>query len=227
MLPIVAVPIGDHDVVRAAFTWNVAVEVARLGGRAVVLAPERDDPSPLWPEPGIGPLGAELILTPAGDLGSLYRVASDIAIGRDKGEEGGLLLVRVPPRWLRAPCDGGALLRSPLLFTSSATTDLRESFGLAKLILARNPEARIGVTIHGARKRGEAEDAFLRLASAMRRRFARDVTSYGLLVDDLAVYRAIVAQRPIGLVHPQSAAARALRDVARLLLEDLTKPAHA
>jgi MinD-like ATPase involved in chromosome partitioning or flagellar assembly len=46
------------------------------------------------------------------------------------------------------------------------------------------------------------------------------VQSYGLLVDALHVYRAIVAQRPIGLAHPQSPAARALRDVAQLLLTD-------
>jgi MinD-like ATPase involved in chromosome partitioning or flagellar assembly len=51
--------------------------------------------------------------------------------------------------------------------------------------------------------------------------------SYGLLVDDLHVYRAIVARRPIGLEHPQSPAARALRDVARLVLEDARKIALA
>ena len=28
-LPIVGVPLGERDVVRAAFTWNLAVEVAR------------------------------------------------------------------------------------------------------------------------------------------------------------------------------------------------------
>jgi MinD-like ATPase involved in chromosome partitioning or flagellar assembly len=39
-------------------------------------------------------------------------------------------------------------------------------------------------------------------------------------ISDLHIYRAIVAQRPIGLEHPQSRAARALRDVASLLLAD-------
>ena len=38
-LPIVAVPVGERDVVRAAFVWNLAVEVARLGGSATLLAP--------------------------------------------------------------------------------------------------------------------------------------------------------------------------------------------
>jgi MinD-like ATPase involved in chromosome partitioning or flagellar assembly len=48
--------------------------------------------------------------------------------------------------------------------------------------------------------------------------------SYGLLVDDLHIYRASVAHRPIGLEHPQSRAARALRDVAQLLLDDAQDP---
>jgi MinD-like ATPase involved in chromosome partitioning or flagellar assembly len=39
-------------------------------------------------------------------------------------------------------------------------------------------------------------------------------------MDDLHVYRSIVARRPIGLEHPQSPAARALHDVAGLLLDD-------
>jgi hypothetical protein len=56
-LPIVAVPLGDRDVVRAAFAWNLAVEVARLGASAALLAPEGAEPSPLWPESGPGPVG--------------------------------------------------------------------------------------------------------------------------------------------------------------------------
>ena len=32
-LPLIGVPIGEQDVVRAAFAWNLAVEIARvLGG---------------------------------------------------------------------------------------------------------------------------------------------------------------------------------------------------
>jgi MinD-like ATPase involved in chromosome partitioning or flagellar assembly len=80
--------------------------------------------------------------------------------------------------------------------------------------------ARVGVTIHGARRMGEAEAAFGRLARSTANHLGRELTSYGLLVDDLHVYRAIVDKRPIGLVHPQSPAARCLRDVAEMLLRD-------
>jgi hypothetical protein len=225
-LPIVGVPIGERDVVRAAFTWNLAVEVARLGGRSLVLTPGMDDPSPLWPAAGIGPLGTELIQTPATDLGSLYRVAIDAAVSRADGAAGGgLILVRIPPTWLRKTADGAALLRWMLLFSSPDTRDLRETYGVAKLLLTAHPQAQVGVTIHGARRRQEAEHAYSRLAHTTQKCLARDLLSYGLLVDDLDVYRAIVAQRPIGLAHPQSPAARALRDVAQLLLDDARKRA--
>jgi hypothetical protein len=39
-------------------------------------------------------------------------------------------------------------------------------------------------------------------------------------VNDLHVFRAIAAQRPIGLAHPEAPAARALTDVARLISVD-------
>lgn len=228
VLPTIALPIGDQDVVRAAFAWNLAVEVARLGGRAIVVTPGHDDPSPLWPEVGIGPLGAELVVTPADDLAALYRVAVDIAVARaDGAADGGLVFVRVPPAWLREAGEGAALLRWTLLFTSSHGADLRETYGISKLVMRANRAAQVGITIHGAKALSEAENAFTKLAQTAHRNLRRDLLSYGLLVDDLHVYRAIVAQRPIGLEHPQSPAARALRDVAQMVLDDARKRAVA
>jgi MinD-like ATPase involved in chromosome partitioning or flagellar assembly len=106
------------------------------------------------------------------------------------------------------------------LLTSSEPRDLLESYGIAKLLRAASSDARIGVSVHGARRKGEAAAAFDRLADVSRRRLDLSLASYGQLVDDIQVYRAIVAQRPIGLIHPQSPAARSLSDVAELLLAD-------
>lgn len=220
-LSIVSVPIGERDVVRAAFTWNLAVEIARLGGRAIVLSPDEATPSPLWPVAGPGPLGVELRPTLAKDLDSLQEAALEAATTKVSGDtEGGVVFVRIPPAWLETSALAPALMDWTLLFTSSATSDLREALKLARAVMSKKAGARVGVTIHGVHCRSEAETAFERIARATRRKPGRDVTSYGLLVDDLQVYRAIVAQRPIGLAHPQSPAARALRDVAQLLLDD-------
>ena len=227
-LPIVAVPVGERDVVRAAFVWNLAVEIARLGGSATLLAPSPPEPSPIWPEAGPGPVGAEVVFTLADGLAQLHRAALDLAVARAADSaEGGLVLVCVPPAWLARPVDGRALLRWVLLFASTERLDLLETYGLAKRVLAASHQARVGVTIHGARRVADAQSAFLHLAAVAARHLGRDLASYGLLVDDLHIYRAIVSRRPIGLEHPQSRAARALRDVARLLLEDARKMALA
>ncbi|MBY0399611.1 hypothetical protein K2X89_04905, partial [Myxococcota bacterium] len=66
----------------------------------------------------------------------------------------------------------------------------------------------------------EARESFDELARRCRERLGVGLSSYGLLTDELDVYRAIAAGRPIGDSHPHSPAARALRDVARLIYED-------
>jgi len=218
---VLAVPIAGRDVVRAAFSWNLAFEIRRAGARATVVAPAADEHSGLWPDPDGRPGGTEIVWAAARDLPELERVAFEVAREPGPRQRGpGIVLVRVPPLWLRAPSGAARLLRWTLLLTSSEPRDLLESYGIAKLLRAGSGDARIGVSVHGARRKGEAAAAFNRLADVSRRRLDLSLTSYGQLVDDIQVYRAIVAQRPIGLIHPQSPAARSLSDVAELLLAD-------
>ena len=82
------------------------------------------------------------------------------------------------------------------------------------------PGVEVGVTIHGVNQIDEARRAFDDLARACEERLGLSLASYGLLVDDLDLYRAIAAGRPIGRENPNAPAARALTDVARLLYED-------
>jgi hypothetical protein len=220
-LPIVALPIGSRDVVRAAFAWNLAVELARRGASATLLAPEEPESSLLWPEPGPGPVGAELVLAPCAGLAELARAALDLAVARAAdAPDGGVVLARVPPEWLREARHARALLRWVLLFATAEGAELHEAYALAKRVLAAVPETRIGVTVHGVRRVAEAEAGFRRVAGVASRHLGAQLLSYGFLVDDLHVYRAITARRPVGIEHPQSRAARALGDVARLILDD-------
>ena len=166
-------------------------------------------------------MGAEVIHSVARDIGELHRRALDVSVARaPEAEEGGVVFVRVPPTWIANAPERSGLLRWNLLFTSDDSRDLLEAYGTAKLLMGAHPAARVGVIVHGAQRIAEAESAFARLARSTERHLGRTLESYGLLVDDLHVYRAIVAQRPIGLAHPQSAAARSLRDVAEMVLAD-------
>jgi hypothetical protein len=220
-LPILGIPIGERDVVRAALAWNLAIETARLGGSTIMLAPASDEASPLWPEPGLGPLGAELVLCPATDLESLYAAATDLARSRAKGtRRAGIIFVRIPPAWLANGDMKASPIRWFLLLTSANRRDLHEAYDLAKTMSATNDRAEIGVTIHNVKTISEARGAFEYLSRISQEQLGLALSSYGLLVDDLHVYRAIAAQRPIGLAHPQAPATRALMDVAQLLHED-------
>jgi len=222
-LPILGIPIGDREIVPAALLWNLAVETARLGGTAIVLAPAADRGSPLWPEPGDGPLGAELHVCEARSLGELHRSAIELAHRRASGPRraGGLVFVRIPSQWLEAARSFETQpFRWLLLLSSARSRDLRAAYGIAEVVLKSNPKLELGVTIHGVQSIEEARQAFDRLNERVERSVGPSLCSYGLLVDDLDVYRAIAAQKPIGLAHPQAPATRALMDVARLLYED-------
>jgi hypothetical protein len=147
--------------------------------------------------------------------------AAELADGSAAGT--GLVLACVPAAGCERAFAGE--LDWALLLTAPERAALRRTEGLARRVIETAPEARVGVTVHGARSVGEARDAFEQLAAAVERDLSRGLTSYGLLVDDLALYRGIVERRPVGLMRPQSPAARALADVAGLLLEDAGSPA--
>ena len=224
-LPVCAVPLGERDVVRAAHVWNLGVEIARLGGQVVLVAPETGNGA-LWPMPGRGPVGMELVLArvdgPATLLGEARRLAAKRANGPP---EGGLLLVRLPPDWIERMPDRAAFFERALLLATADERDLAAATRLATRLLRAAPDLTLGATIHGVRRVGEAARAFARLAGEIECRHGRTLRSYGLLVDDLHLYRSIVSRRPVGISHPHSPAARTLREVAELLLEDAREPA--
>ena len=66
----------------------------------------------------------------------------------------------------------------------------------------------------------EARDCFDRLATAAGQRLGCTLVSYGLLVDDVHLSRSIVTGRPIALASAHATSARALADVAAMLLGD-------
>lgn len=231
-LSILGVPLGERDVVHAAYTWNLAVETARLGGASAIVAPEIDRDTPLWPGAGRGPLDVEIVYSPAGDLASLRRAAAEVAEERGRtARRGGIVFARIPPAWLERaapPTAATSLEGSPgvewirwlLLFSSTRRRDVEATFENVRRWVRERPGLEIGVTIQGVRQIAAARESFDELARSCDERLGVPLASYGLLVDDLEIYRAIATGRPIGESRPGIPAARALTDVARLLYED-------
>lgn len=138
----------------------------------------------------------------------------------ERSTDGAIVLECPPAELLSAAAAAPGAPELWLLLSSPDPDDLARARAQASEIATAQPRARIGATIHGVRRIAEARAAFEQLAGRLEAETGIAVRSYGLLVDDLHLYRAIVAQRPIGLAHPAAPATRALADVARLLLED-------
>jgi hypothetical protein len=227
-LPIVAVPLGERDVVRTAFAWNVAVELSRLGGVATVLACDGSGEVGPWTSVTAGGEGAELVFSGARSIADLARAACDLAVVRAADtDEAGAVLACLRPDWLRDAGAGRPLLHHALVFASPDRRDLVDAYALAKRLAAVDRAVRVGVTIHGVASVAEAKRTFGRLARATERHLGLALISYGVLLDELDVYRCTVDRLPVGVARPQSLAARSLRDVAQLLFGDLKDMARA
>lgn len=220
-LSVLGVPLGERELVHAAYTWSLAVETARQGGSVAVVAPESDRRAALWPVPAPGPRSPEVVYCPATGLTALRETASDVARARSRSAAaGGIVFARIPPRWLEEGPEEPDPIRWLLTFSSPRREDASATLDRIERWIARRPGLEIGVTVHGVRRVEEARDAFDELARRCEERFGIALASYGLLTDELDVHRAIAAGRSVGDLRPDSPAARALGDVARLLYED-------
>ncbi|MEZ4216311.1 MAG: hypothetical protein R3E88_07525 [Myxococcota bacterium] len=223
---VVAIPVGDGDVLRAAFAWNLCVELARAGAEASLVAARDESSEAVWPGDGPGPLGCRVALLDRAPAAEIARTALAQAAERSGGRAR-CVLACVPELALREVA-AGPDAPGTWLVLCAADDDGRRRAAAAVLDIARAaPAARIGATIHGVRSIAEARTAFDALASATDAAIPRPIASYGLVADDLHLYRAILSQRPVGLAHPQSPAARTLADVAALLVEDIGGAADA
>jgi len=218
-LPLIGVPLASADPVRGALLWNLAVEAARQGARAALLAPRSLCATPAWPLPGRGPLGAQAIRVDSDEAADMARSAEEWvrdATSRDRS----LALAALPATCLRKAADAAALLRWTLLLVRPDEIETREAWSALEAIAAHARDARIGVTVFGVRGIAEARDCFERLSSAAEERLGATLVSYGLLVDDVHLSRSIVTGRPIALASAHATSARALADVASMLLAD-------
>lgn len=223
-LPIIAVPIAEQQIVCASLVSGMADHIAALGGDATILTPNTPNARVLFLRSSVESDGARVQTTRAESLSALYSAAVELSETRGgDSEAGGVVVVRVPPSWLRGAEDASDLLDWMLLFSATDARSLADTYALAAWALGENAKAEIGVTIYGAEGRREAESAFGALARSVEQRLGLSVASYGLLVEDLDVYRAIVTGRALGRSNPQSLAADGLREAAKLVFERARK----
>jgi hypothetical protein len=217
---LVCVPLTPHDVVRGALLWNLAVEASRQGAQVSLVAPAEERCTP-WLPACRAPLGVDVQKVEADALGAFAPSAEQAARrAASRGGEVALALAAVPHAWLRGADTGPLSLRWVLLLARPDERELLETWSALEAVAVRAPNARIGASVFGVRTLADARRAFEGLAALAELELQRELVSYGVLIDDVHLSRSIVSQRPIGLEKPGSAAARALADVASMLIED-------
>jgi len=228
-LPLASVPVGDSDLLRAGLVRSLAEEVGQLGGRTILVTPETKNARGLFAD-AVGLRGnagsAEIEVVAAHSLHELASRAIERASElKAAADVDGVVIARIPPAWLEGALLPSELFEWLLLFTSPHERNLSDAYALASRVLAENPEAEIGVAVHGAAGRTEGEAAFGLLARSVEQRMGRSLVSYGMLVDDLDVYRSLAARQALGCAHPDSPARAALHEAAKRVFERARKAA--
>jgi hypothetical protein len=216
-LALVAEP---DELLGVAFLWNLAHELARRGMSVAWVSALSDEE--LLPDDACA--GIPRLLAPVAELASLAAAVREAGTKLRARSAPELVLTRVPPSWLEPEVDAQDLLAFPLLLAGPDAERRDEARVRSQRIADVLPGARIGVTLYGVRSVREAEAAFGTLARELATPHA-ELWSYGLLLDDHLLYDALLARRPLIHHRPESRAALALRDVARLLDEDWRRDA--
>lgn len=216
-LALVAEP---DELLGVALLWNLAHELARRGLSVAWVTALSDEE--LLPVDASG--GLTRVLAPVQGLAGLARAVREAGAKLRATRTPALVLTRVPPAWLEPGAGASELLAWSLLLCGPDAEQGEEALARARRVARVSPGARVGVTLHGIRSVGEAEAAYCTLARGVASPL-EGLWSYGLLLDDHLLYDALLARRPASQQRPESRAAQALRDVARLLHEDWRRDA--
>lgn len=204
------------ELLGTALLWNLGHELTRRGLSVAWVSALCDEE--LLPSETTGVLPR--LLTPVDDLEALAAAVGEAAAKLAGPRSPALVLTRVPPSWLAAASHGTELLDWCLLLAGPEDDPRTEARVRLRRAAELHPDARLGVTLRGVRSVREAEEAFGTLSDELARHGPAP-WSYGLLLEEHLLYDALLGRRPLSHHRPDSRAAASLRDVARLVHEDL------
>ena len=209
------------DALAVGVAWNLAHELARLGLNVAWVTSLADEE--LLPQAATP--GLLRLLSRAEGLPDLWLAAAEASAKLAAAQAPSLVLLRVPPGWIQPSESAERLLGWTLQLVGPDSLAHERALRLAERVRHSQPAACLGVALHDVRSVHEAESAFTALDRAFSRRSDASLTSYGLLLDEAEVYRSLLARRPLLRMHPETRAASALADMARLLRADFANDA--
>ena len=110
-----------------------------------------------------------------------------------------------------------------LLVATPDITSMTDAYAFLKVLLQRRPTSLPLLVINRATTREDAQSAAERLAGVSRKFLGREPRWVGQLPEDRAAHRSIQLREPLVLCEPQSTLSLALQQLARELLDELSR----
>jgi flagellar biosynthesis protein FlhG len=242
-LRVIAVTSGKGGVGKTNLVTNLAVEMARLGRRVLLVDADL----------GLANVDIVLGLTPQATLAEVLRgecsihdvlltgpagirvlpAASGVAEITHLSSEDRLRLLgeldQLESEFDVVLLDTGAGISENVLFFASAAqeivvvaipepTSIADAYALMKVLGARHAARRFRLVVNMVRSAEEGRDVYARLSDVAGRFLDVSIDYLGHILMDPAVRRAVTQRRPMCLVFPEAPASRAILGLAKRIL---------
>jgi flagellar biosynthesis protein FlhG len=105
-----------------------------------------------------------------------------------------------------------------IVVTTPEPTAIADAYAMIKVIMQVNPDACVRLLVNQARSELEADQVAEQISSVARRFLNMHVDRLGYMLVDVAVQRAVRAQKPFVLLYPHSVAAECVKAAADRLV---------
>lgn len=114
-----------------------------------------------------------------------------------------------------------------LLVITPEPTSMTDAYSLLK-VLNNNPrfhpdETKINVLSNRANSYHEGMTSYQKLNAVVKKFLNLNINLLGVIPNDDNVQKAIIKQKPVSMLYPNSKAAKAYEDIAKILVNDITK----
>lgn len=114
-----------------------------------------------------------------------------------------------------------------LVVVTPEPTSLTDAYGLVKMLLSRGKQSQISIIINRAHSKEEAESTYARLAAVMDRFLKSKVNYLGFIYEDQLLTKAVMRQVPVFVAFPSAPASRCIMSIAQNLVGVLTTKTSA
>jgi len=237
---VLGVACAAEGIQKSFLTINLALELAKLDRRVVII-----DADPSAPSVGFlmgvpagrvfdrlehsdgsvggrcleGPLGVRVVLM-GDDPTRIATLASEGLIREARGvaEDVAVVIINAPPVHRGAACGSWRLCTHLLVLTPPEIPGMMDAYLLLKAAALSRHDLAIGTVVTGAGTAVEGRAIYEKMASVAKRHLGLSLINYGFVFDDVRVYESVWRQEPVALSYTESTSARCIKEIAEALV---------